>query len=46
MVLSMVTFGARGKTEKELRSALRLSEDDKINKNGFQSLIDTLNVSL
>ncbi|XP_057318336.1 antichymotrypsin-2-like [Microplitis mediator] len=43
MVLSMVTFGARGQTEKELRSALRLSEDDQINKNGLQSLIDTLN---
>ncbi|XP_057318337.1 uncharacterized protein LOC130663233 [Microplitis mediator] len=43
MVLSMVTYGARGQTEKELRSALRLSKDDQINKNGFQSLIDTLN---
>ncbi|CAG5093853.1 Similar to SERPINI1: Neuroserpin (Gallus gallus) [Cotesia congregata] len=43
MVLSMVTYGARGNTEKELRNALRLSDDDQVNKNGFQSLVDTLN---
>ncbi|XP_074098985.1 iris-like isoform X2 [Cotesia typhae] len=43
MVLSMVTYGARGNTEKELRNALRLSEDDQVNKNGFQSLVDSLN---
>ncbi|XP_057319840.1 serine protease inhibitor 42Dd-like [Microplitis mediator] len=43
MVLSMVTYGARGNTEKELRSVLGLSEDDQLNKDGFQSLIDNLN---
>ncbi|KAK0170427.1 hypothetical protein PV328_010993 [Microctonus aethiopoides] len=42
VILSMVTYGARGLTEEQLRSGLHLS-DDNTTKNGFQSLIDTLN---
>ena len=46
MVLSMATFGARGETEKKLRTALALPSDNAITKTGFQSLVDSFKVSL
>ncbi|XP_057318332.1 uncharacterized protein LOC130663229 [Microplitis mediator] len=43
IVLSMTAFGARGNTEKQMRSSLRMPEDDAVGKRGFQALIDNLN---
>lgn len=45
MVLSMATCGAEGKTKSELQQNLHLSTDDTVMKNGYQTLIDTINVS-
>ncbi|XP_028982353.1 uncharacterized protein LOC107043756 [Diachasma alloeum] len=43
VVLSMLTYGAREITERELKSVLHFSENDTINKSGYQLLIDALN---
>lgn len=43
MVLSMAAFGAGGDTEKQMRSTLNLPSDNEISKNGYKSLINTLN---
>ncbi|XP_044015978.1 antitrypsin-like isoform X1 [Aphidius gifuensis] len=43
IVLSMASFGAGGDTEKQMRSTLHLPGDQQISKNGYQSLITTLN---
>nr|UEP64296.1 teratocyte serpin I [Cotesia flavipes] len=43
IVLSMAAYGARGNTEKQMRTSLRMPENDAVGKSGFQSLIDTLN---
>lgn len=45
IVLSMAAYGARENTEKQLRTVLHLPVNDTLAKNGFQTLIDTLNVS-
>ena len=42
----MAAFGARGETERKLRTALALPGDDTVTKTGFQSLIDSFQVSL
>ncbi|XP_043281351.1 ovalbumin-related protein X-like isoform X2 [Venturia canescens] len=41
MVLSMVAYGARGNTEKQMRSVLALPEKDEVAKSGFQAFIDS-----
>lgn len=46
MVLSMASFGAGGKTEQQMRSVLHSPCNREVTKNGYQALIDTLNVSL
>ncbi|XP_008551578.1 ovalbumin-related protein X [Microplitis demolitor] len=43
IVLSMAAYGARGNTEKQMKSGLHLPENDAVGKEGYQSLIDTLN---
>ncbi|XP_044591014.1 leukocyte elastase inhibitor-like isoform X3 [Cotesia glomerata] len=43
IVLSMAAYGARGNTEKQMQTSLRMPENDAVGKSGFQSLIDTLN---
>ncbi|XP_046429079.1 alaserpin-like isoform X1 [Neodiprion fabricii] len=43
MILSILTYGARGKTAEELRSALYLLSDDSLTQNGFKSLLQSLN---
>ncbi|XP_063991147.1 uncharacterized protein LOC135169781 [Diachasmimorpha longicaudata] len=43
MVLSMLTYGAREKTERELKTVLNFSDNETINKSGYQLLIDALN---
>lgn len=45
IVLSMASFGAGGNTEKQMSSTLHLPGDNQISKNGYESLITTLNVS-
>lgn len=42
----MATYGARGNTEKQMRASLRMPKDNAVGKNGFQSLLDSLHVSL
>lgn len=46
MVLSMAMFGARDNTEKQIRTALHLSDNVTLNKRGIQFLVDNLNVSI
>ncbi|XP_046746846.1 antichymotrypsin-2-like isoform X2 [Diprion similis] len=43
MILSLLAYGTRGKTEEELRSALYLLGDDSLTQNGFKSLSQSLN---
>ncbi|XP_044015973.1 antichymotrypsin-2-like isoform X2 [Aphidius gifuensis] len=43
MVMAMLSVGARGQTETQLRSVLHLPSDKAVTRNGYQSLIDTLN---
>ncbi|XP_057318331.1 uncharacterized protein LOC130663228 [Microplitis mediator] len=43
IALSMAAYGARGNTEKQMKSGLHLPENDAVGKGGYQSLIDTLN---
>ncbi|XP_044018952.1 serpin B3-like [Aphidius gifuensis] len=43
IALAMTVFGARNNTAKQIRSVLHLSEDDEVNKLGYQHLIDTFN---
>lgn len=42
----MAAYGARGNTEKQMRTSLRMPENDAVSKSGIQSLIETLNVSI
>ncbi|KAG7209629.1 hypothetical protein KM043_011279 [Ampulex compressa] len=42
IVLSMVTYGAKGNTKQQLIDVLKLPQDDNLGKNGHQSLINTL----
>lgn len=44
MVLAMVTYGARGYTEEQMRTELELPEDNAIAKAGFRALIDSFEV--
>ncbi|XP_053596778.1 leukocyte elastase inhibitor isoform X1 [Microplitis demolitor] len=43
VVMSMVSFGAHGDTEQQLKSVLNLPCDKSIIKQGYQELIDSLN---
>ncbi|XP_011312510.1 serpin B3 isoform X2 [Fopius arisanus] len=43
MALSMLTYGARGNTEKQLKSVLHLNGDVNVQKRGVKTLIETLN---
>ncbi|XP_044004388.1 serpin B8-like [Aphidius gifuensis] len=43
IALAMTAFGARNKTEKEMRSVLQFCGDDEVNKLGYQLLVDTFN---
>ncbi|XP_044019433.1 leukocyte elastase inhibitor-like [Aphidius gifuensis] len=45
IALAMTVFGARNDTAKQIRSVLHLSEDDEVNKLGYQHLIDTFNAT-
>lgn len=44
VVLSMAALGAGGKTAMEMRQTLHLPEDDAVSRQGFQNLVDSLNV--
>ncbi|XP_011314407.1 leukocyte elastase inhibitor isoform X2 [Fopius arisanus] len=43
ITLSMLTFGARGNTENQLRSVLHLPADDTLTTDGIRLLVDKLN---
>lgn len=43
IVLAMAGYGAGGETGRQMRSVLRLPEEDRTGESGFQSLIDLLN---
>lgn len=46
VVLAMAAYGAGGKTATEIRSCLSIPSDDELGLNGYQSLIEILNVRL
>lgn len=44
MVLAMTSYGAREKTQQQMRSGLHIPDDLSYGKDGYQSIIDNLNV--